>query len=238
MGSSTWAGSARLRPGGLVYGGAVGPATVHAHHSVQVIATLDGDRDGLLLEGPAGETIVCRAFVVPAGVRHAVLRGAERAVLLHYDPASAAGRRLAERAGVREGLLPPGLPTDPFEAACALDSVLLESRLPAAARHPGLARVLAWLPGRGPVRLAEAAAVAGLSESRLSHLFQAELGLPFRPYVRWLRLMGAAELVSRGRTLTEAAHGAGFSDSAHFSRVCRRMFGIAPSEFTRRIRWR
>uniref|UniRef100_A0AAU2JUL6 Helix-turn-helix transcriptional regulator n=1 Tax=Streptomyces sp. NBC_00049 TaxID=2903617 RepID=A0AAU2JUL6_9ACTN len=236
MSAHGWAGSARLRPGGLVYGGAVGAATAHAHHSVQVIAALDGP--GLLMAGPDGEPFGCRAFVVAAGVPHRVLRGAERGLVLHYDPASAAGRRLAERAGVAEGLLPPGLPEDPFEAACALDSVLLDARLPAVARHPGLARVLAWLPGRGRVRLTEAAAVAGLSESRLAHLFRAELGLPFRPYVLWLRLMRAAELASQGQSLTEAAHGAGFSDSAHFSRVCRRMFGIAPSEFTRRIRWR
>jgi AraC-like DNA-binding protein len=32
-----------------------------------------------------------------------------------------------------------------------------------------------------------------------------------------------------GKTLTEAAYGAGFSDSAHFSRVFKAMFGIAPS---------
>lgn len=72
----------------------------------------------------------------------------------------------------------------------------------------------------------------------MAHLFRDELGLPFRPYVLWLRLMRAAELASQGLSLTDAAHGAGFCDSAHFSRVCRRMFGIAPSDFTRRIRWR
>ncbi|MCX4691104.1 helix-turn-helix transcriptional regulator [Streptomyces sp. NBC_01408] len=210
-------------------------ATAHAHHSVQVVAALDGD--DLLLAGPSGEPFACRAYVVPAGVRHAVLRGTERGLLLHYDPASAAGRLLTARAGVAEGLLPPGLPAEPFDAACALDRVLLAEVLPAAARHPGLARVVAWLPGRDGVRLSEAAAVAGLSESRLAHLFRAELGLPFRSYVLWLRLMRAAELAARGHTLTDAAHGAGFSDGAHLSRVCRRMFGIAPSE-SRRIRWR
>ncbi|MGW6859542.1 helix-turn-helix domain-containing protein [Streptomyces xanthophaeus] len=236
MSGGNWAGSARLRPGGLVYGGAVGVATAHAHHSVQVIAALGGAE--LLLAGPEDEPFACRAFVVPAGVRHRVLRGAERGLVLHYDPASAAGRRLAQSPGAAEGLLLAGLPEDPFEAACALDSVLLDPWLPAARRHPGLARVLAWLPGRDRVRLAEAAEVAGLSESRLAHLFRDELGLPFRPYVLWLRLMRAAELASQGLSLTEAAHGAGFCDSAHFSRVCRRMFGIAPSDFTRRIRWR
>ncbi|MGW0395047.1 helix-turn-helix domain-containing protein [Streptomyces sp. NPDC003042] len=237
MGRTTWAGTARLRPGGLVYGGVIAPATAHAHHSVQVIAALGGDE--LLLAGPEGEPFGCRAYVVPPGVRHRVLRGTPRGVLLHYDPASPAGRRLAAPAGDAQGLLPPALPADPFEAACALDSVLPQDPLPAEARHPGLARVLAWLPEgmRDGVRLSEAAAVARLSESRLAHLFQAELGLPFRSYVLWLRLMRAAELVAAGHSLTDAAHGAGFADGAHLSRVCRRMFGIAPSDFTRWIRW-
>jgi AraC-like DNA-binding protein len=32
-----------------------------------------------------------------------------------------------------------------------------------------------------------------------------------------------------GSSWTEAAQQAGFADSAHLSRTCRRMFGIAPS---------
>jgi AraC-like DNA-binding protein len=51
-------------------------------------------------------------------------------------------------------------------------------------------------------------------------------GLPFRTYVVWLRLMRAVELYSAGSSLTDAAHGAGFSDSSHLSRTFRRMFGI------------
>lgn len=230
-----WAGRARLRPGGLLYGGAVGPASAHAHHSVQLIATLGEDE--LLLSGPSGEPFGCRAHVIPAGVRHCVLRGVPRGLVLHYDPASAAGRLLTDLAGDAGGLVPPGLPADPFAAARALDSVLPQGPEPGRDPHPGLARVLAWLPGRERVRLAEAAGVARLSESRLSHLFRAELGLPFRSYVLWLRLMRAAELTTQGLSVTDAAHGAGFADGAHLSRVCRRMFGIPPSEFTRRTLW-
>ncbi|MCX4527984.1 MULTISPECIES: AraC family transcriptional regulator [unclassified Streptomyces] len=235
MSVTGWAGRARLRPGGLLYGGAVGSATAHAHHSVQVIAALDGDE--LVLAGPGGEPFRCRAYVVPAGVRHSVLGGVARGVVLHFDPLSSAGRRLTELAGDAGDLVPTVLPADPFEAACALDSVLPREPLAGGDPHPGLARVLAWLPGQDRVRLSQAAEVACLSESRLAHLFQAQLGLPFRPYVLWLRLMRAAELASRGHSLTDAAHGAGFADGAHLSRVWRRMFGMAPSDFTRTIRW-
>jgi transcriptional regulator GlxA family with amidase domain len=38
-----------------------------------------------------------------------------------------------------------------------------------------------------------------------------------------------------GGTLTDAAHAAGFADSAHMNRVCHEMFGLAPSEAVRRL---
>jgi AraC family transcriptional regulator len=75
----------------------------------------------------------------------------------------------------------------------------------------------------------EAAGIACLSESRFSHLFVEQVGLPFRTYVLWRRLAIAVELMAAGASLTRAAHEAGFADSAHFSRTFLRMFGIPAS---------
>jgi AraC family transcriptional regulator len=41
-----------------------------------------------------------------------------------------------------------------------------------------------------------------------------------------LRIERAVQLYAGGRSLTEAAHQAGFADSAHFSRTFRRTFGL------------
>lgn len=65
-----------------------------------------------------------------------------------------------------------------------------------------------------------------LSSSRARHLFVEQTGLPFRSYLLWLRITKAVRIMSAGSSLTEAAHEAGFADSAHFSRTFRRMFGI------------
>lgn len=75
--------------------------------------------------------------------------------------------------------------------------------------------------------LPAAASRSGLSPSRARHLFVAQTGLPFKTYVLWLRIELAVALYAAGSSLTEAAHEAGFSDSAHFSRTFRRTFGIA-----------
>lgn len=79
------------------------------------------------------------------------------------------------------------------------------------------------------VALAELAAGVGLSEGRLAHLFRRDVGIPMRQYRLSLRMEQAVARISQGSSLTEAAHMAGFADSAHFCRVCRRMYGTAPS---------
>ncbi len=81
---------------------------------------------------------------------------------------------------------------------------------------------------------ASAAAVGvHLSPSRLRHLFVEQTGLAFKTYMLWLRLVRALEVYSDGASLTEAAHAAGFSDSAHFSRIFKRTFGLPATTLTR-----
>lgn len=82
----------------------------------------------------------------------------------------------------------------------------------------------------GPISLADVVEATGLSASRLRHLFVEQTGLPFKTYLLWLRLTRAVGCMAAGAPLTQAAHEAGFADSAHFSRTFRRMFGIAPAQ--------
>lgn len=75
----------------------------------------------------------------------------------------------------------------------------------------------------------EAAAEAGLSQSRFLHLFKEETGLPYRRYRLWIRIGAALSVMRRGGTLTQAAYAAGFSSSAHFTTAFTTMFGMPPS---------
>ncbi len=79
------------------------------------------------------------------------------------------------------------------------------------------------------ISLTDLAARAGVSESRLAHLFRRDVGLPMRQYRLALRMEEAVKQISLGLSLADAAQAAGFSDSAHFCRICRRMFGNVPS---------
>jgi AraC-like DNA-binding protein len=68
-----------------------------------------------------------------------------------------------------------------------------------------------------------------LSATRFTHLFKDETGVPIRRYRQWLRFRQAIQQITSGETMTAAAMKSGFTDSAHFSRAFRSMFGMKPS---------
>jgi AraC-like DNA-binding protein len=106
-------------------------------------------------------------------------------------------------------------------------------------QHPAVRTALYVLPEllAENVRVGALASRTGLSTSRFSHLFNAQVGTSIRAYVRWLRLERAARVFEAGGTLTRAACVAGFSDAAHLTRTFRRMFGLAPSDILGVARW-
>jgi AraC-like DNA-binding protein len=109
------------------------------------------------------------------------------------------------------------------------------SRAKGDARIAQAIRCMRDTPGRAH-RLAELGKRAGLSPSRFLHLFKAETGVPLRRYRIWNRIGAASRAITEGHTLTEAAHGAGFASSAHFSAAFRDMFGMTPSELFAALR--
>ena len=76
-------------------------------------------------------------------------------------------------------------------------------------------------------RASEVANQLALSESRFLHLFSEELGITWRSYLLWRRMMCAIQALVNNQSATEAAHLAGFSDSAHLSRTFRNNFGMS-----------
>jgi AraC-like DNA-binding protein len=102
-----------------------------------------------------------------------------------------------------------------------------------APRDPRIARVALEIERRPEAfaRLGEAAALACLSPSRFRARFDADVGLPFRRYRLWRRMAAVMRTLACAGNLTDAAHAAGFSSSAHLSTAFRRMFGLSPSEF-------
>ena len=96
--------------------------------------------------------------------------------------------------------------------------------------EPRLLRALEALEAEG-TSVAAAAARVRLSESRLTHLMTDTLGLAPRDFRTWFKLRRAVHATLLGdANLTHAAHAAGFADSAHFTRTCKKLMGVRPAQ--------
>jgi AraC-like DNA-binding protein len=225
-----WDGTLLLGEYMVTYLGPGGPAGWHAHHAVQLAVACDAP---LTVERPDG-TLRGHSALVPSSVRHRLDTRARQLAVVFVDHVSPPGRALDERARVRAVPALPAAPADEADVHRFLAGAI--GPLPAPAPlSPHVSGALAYVDAAldGRPTLAGAAAAVHLSPSRLTHLFTAEIGLPFRRYVSWRRLRRVVGEVAGGATLTQAAAAAGFSDSAHLSRTFTRAFGLPPSALQR-----
>lgn len=70
-----------------------------------------------------------------------------------------------------------------------------------------------------------------LSRSRVSHLFQKEVGISLSNYLILEKIRKAYKYVLEGENITTASVRAGFSSSSHFSNTHKRMFGLTYTDF-------
>lgn len=251
---SAWSGGLWVENGWALYSGPAGDTTPHAHHAIQVAVGIDGSFG--IEVGDAGAQRP-DGIVIGSGAGHRLNAGGADMLMLYVEPVSDLGRgigawlsgdqtkHLAERHihGVRKTWRDRSDDTAFEVTARQIRDACFDAFLPEQRRNDGGSdlRVLKAIDVMkasldGKISAATVAREAGISPSRLSALFRRDLGISIRAYVLWLRLQAALGAIAAGDSATEAAHAAGFADSAHFSRTMRRMFGISPSALSGR--WR
>jgi AraC-like DNA-binding protein len=233
-----------VRPGTLAFTGSIGATGRHSHHAVQILVA---DSPITVLDD-AGDRHTGTQVIVPADSPHAIETGTAEAILIFFDPDTNVGVAAGRRARARGWASGPNLGqiaetgTSLTAAVDALTLALVsgDDNARLSSRHPQVLATLELLPGlvaNGRVSTRDVAARVGISASRLTHLFSAQVGLPLRRHILWLRLTIAITEVAAGRDLTAAAHAAGFADSAHLTRTCRATFGLPPSALNRNMAW-
>lgn len=245
--TSAWRARWYLWDGGFL---ALGRSTVlvppHSHHAIQITMALEGE---VAMRSGTDEWTTYRGVITAPDVRHQLdYRGGSLGALLFVDPESTEGRWL------RRSLRGPLTALSEPKLELALSTLRAFWEEPADA--PETARMIHGLvrslcPGPPPahdvdrrvvkalevirnldtrkISLEDVASAVFLSPSRFAHLFKEEIGLPFRRYLLWRKLNRAMIAVGQGKTLTAAAHAAGFADSAHLTRSATQMFGLPPS---------
>jgi len=241
-----------LGSGWLLYSGPLGSARRHRHHALQVVVSRAGS---IALTDGEGRSTEGAAVCVGADVAHAMPAGVASSYLLYVDADSVAAHRVAllsplrgvpaasaEVASVLEYAEPSSLDGARDVARSLLSMLAGEIERGAGPRDRAVRSALAAIPGliaeRGRrLRLADVAAAGNRSADRFARTFAEQVGLSVPAYLRWARLRFVARSLAAGRSLTAAAQEAGFSDSAHLSRVFRESFGMTPSALSTGARW-
>lgn len=84
----------------------------------------------------------------------------------------------------------------------------------------------------GPIAVGDVAEAAGLSTSRLAHLFTRETGKSPLAYIEDLRMRRARELLTTTRLpVASVAEAAGYQNAFYFSNRFRKRFGTSPSRY-------
>ena len=235
-----------LWPAALVVWGPGAASSLHAHHAMQLVLTLDGRGR---LRGRVRErwTDFTAALIAPDAPHEVDARGTT-VIIAFVDPETEVSAGLRGRLDGPLAVLPETevdgwraelgvLPLKPAAVERWWRTRLAAEGTPRRI-HPRVRRVLRWLRENiGSIEekrsLERLAALAGLSPSRFMHVFTESLGVPLRPYLLWLRLQYAAGRLLEGASATEAAHEAGFSDAAHLSRTFRRTLGTTAREIAK-----
>jgi AraC-like DNA-binding protein len=234
--------------GGSIFVGTSGVFPVHAHQAIQICFLFDG-----LIQLRARDDapwIDYGLAVVPSRQSHGMRgSGVQHGAVIFVEPETREGRILTECCGaggiaaVERALIEPVLPElraavrgrrgrkAIVELARRIVQSLTRDAEPSVISDERIVRAVAYINANlsQSLTLDQVAAVAHLSPSRFRHLFAEQTGTGLRPYILWRRFVSVWEHTMRGESLSTAAHAAGFADSAHLSRTCRRMMGIPPS---------
>ena len=216
----------------------------HAHHAIQITFQLAGAYEIGLSDARVSGPVMAVGSDVPH-----TFRASGAVAFLFLAPESAAGRAITSTfltelgwADVSVSMAGPlaelrrGHETEASEDELLKIGQRLIARLPvpdrAAMPDTRVVAMIEYARTRiaDNVTLPLAASQVCLSESRARHLFASHTGLRFKSYLLWLRLQHALAAYVDGRSLTEAAHEAGFADSAHLSRTFRRTFGLPANQ--------
>jgi len=193
-----------------------------------------------------GETLSTRAAVIPPFLARGLCARDTPLVCFHITPSSpryagiralAQGRVAlldraffkpldAQLAALYHGRLAPDQAPAIYEEALAVPFRHLTPRSQPDAREPLIRELLE--SGRD-LTLTDLAKELGTSYFWASRLMSEVFGMSFRDYKSWQKLQRVFHLLHSNLSITEVAHAAGFTDSAHLSRTYQRWFGQPPS---------
>jgi len=230
----------------LIYTGYVDPVE-HCHMAAHVIVPVDGD----LRITSEGKETVCQGVVIPSGMPHMVSTDGKPVLVFLYDCTSDVARQIKDIQWIPETSRNKVIELYvAFEAETTSDRydelekyILAQIGVKKTVCCKTDERIISareYIRARSAEKITcrEVADAVYLSQGRFSHLFKEQMGMTFVSYLICQRIISVYIAVIQGKSITEAALEAGFSSSAHFADVNRRVFGISAGGITKNLVFR
>lgn len=210
----------------------------HKHHAIQWCRSTKGN----IVLSFNEEKIVGESFLIAPDTPHKAISGEGELFMLFIDPDTIVGKAIMKKYLKSESFVIKNIPRfsglyKEYSTASELRKAvknLLESldTVHTDSIDPRIIKSLKVIENNPQknITVPQIANEICLSESRLQHLFKENVGIPIQSFLLWKRIISAVQLTQKTNDLTSIAYNAGFSDSAHFSRSFKQMFGVQPKE--------
>jgi len=211
----------------------------HKHSAAHIMVSLDDSIEIIA----ANERLKCRGILIPSGMIHTASTNRNRVLVFLFDNTTAVAEQISTLKEISNDAV------DRIrDAYCAFENsdksdlsytafvrrVLDCSQIAIAKTIPLDVRIecaLTYIQSRLHERITcdDVAGHIFLSEGRFSHLFKEQVGMTFAAYLIYQRVVKTYTDMINGRSITDASLDAGFSSSAHFAEINKRLFGISAS---------
>jgi len=213
----------------------------HSHMASHVIISMGGKMKVMSDE----EEHVCQGIMIPSGVPHVVDTYGERVLVFLYDNTTNVATHIRVLQTLSDEIC--NVIVESYIEFCndsasqsykrLEDCILQQLDIDEARDCVTDERIISAIKymhsmSSEQISCKEVADFVHLSESRFSHLFKNQVGMTFASYLIYQRIMYVYTQIIRGKSITDAAIEAGFSSSAHFADVNRRVFGVTASNMT------
>lgn len=241
-----WAGKVLIGDGIAFYVGRTGDNDMHTHYAIQIALSYKGL---IRVTDKANRKVTATGVVIPANTPHRVCAdGQQKIAFIYFEPHSERGRALMAQFpfdGNSTYQLAPYVVSscirelDIFEqgiSSGSCDTNAIVSLLTCVNAKPltlddRVQKAMDYIRNHleDVESLDSLAVMLEISPRYLRRLFEQQVGMSLQRFRLWTKMRTALDRIAAGARFTEAAHAASFTDSAHFSRTFRDMFGIAPS---------
>lgn len=214
-----WSGELWIGTRMAVHEGTTGDANNHAHYAHQVLRGING----MVSVAVESDVVYAACVLIPSMAKHRIHANNAPIFSVFTEPLA-----IMETA-LYESVMMANLDIDSvfnsvakaIESAAASEGTALgvDARV-----YSALCEIDAQIGEK--VSAGAVAKRAAISLSQLERLFRQQVGISVRRLVLWRRVILAINILSQGGSLTQAAYLAGFTDSAHFSRTIKTMFGV------------